>query len=826
MKKLVFLLVWGSLAVFIYSARPKYLDPSQPVEARVEDLISRMSLEEKVSLLSGHGFEVSGIERLHVPPLRMSDGPAGVRWGTSTAFPAPVALAATWDPERVMEVARAMGEELKGKGRNVLLAPCVNIHRIPLGGRNFESYGEDLFLAGKIAAAFVKGVQSRRAIVCVKHYTANNQEWERTRINEIISERALHEIYIPAFRAAIQEGGALCVMAAYNKVNGSYCSDNRHLLIDILKGELGFRGFVVSDWGATHSTVKAAMNGLDLEMPYGRHFGKRLLVAVKKGLVPEEVINDKVRRILYAMLKSGVFDDKKKSADVDWKGHALLARSVAAEAMVLLKNNGILPLRLEKIHTIALVGPNAKYAAAGGGGSAMVKPPYVISPLMAFKTLEKRGIRVLYSAGVEIYGDVLPVEKEYLRSREGTGLIGEYFNNGYLEGRAILKRRDSILYFNWAYDLPDPRLEEGNREHRVSVRWRGFLLPPRSGKYRLKFLCDGGLRVFIRGKLVLNSWDNDNGKRGVSLRKVSVYLPAGKKVPIRIEYSSHPGVSEFKFGWEVPEINLTEQTVELARKADIVIFVGGLSPHLETESRDRETMDIPNQSALIEKIAKANPNTVVVLMGGSPVSLGGWKEKVSAIIQAWYPGQEGGNALLDVLTGRVNPSGKLPFSWYSSLRDCPSMKGYRSGLTVHYSEGVFVGYRYLFTEGIKSVFPFGHGLSYTQFKYSNLKIEKTPGEIVVRLRLKNIGSFPGKEVVQVYISPPKTGVPRPVIELKGFKKIFLKPGEEREVSLIVPVKLLRYYDGGSKKWKLSKGIHKILVGSSSSDIRLKGELEI
>lgn len=827
MKKIFSILAFLSIFTAVFASRPPYSDPNQPINVRISDLLSRMSLQEKISLLSGHGFDVSGIKRLSIPSLKMSDGPAGVRWGISTAFPAPIALAATWDPKTVEEVGKAMGTELRVKGRNVFLAPCVNIHRIPLGGRNFESYGEDPFLAGEIAAAFIKGVQSRKAIACVKHYTANNQEWERTRVDVIVSERALQEIYTPAFRAAVQKGGALCVMAAYNKVNGEYCSENKHLLLDLLKGEMHFKGFVVSDWGATHSTVKAALSGLDIEMPYGVHFGKKLLEAVKEGKVPEKVIDDKVRRILYAMFVSGLFDEKESPPAVDWKKHALLARKVASESMVLLKNNGILPFRLDKIHSIALIGPNAKYPMTGGGGSAMVTPPYSVSPLEAFKKLEKTGIKVFYVPGTEIYGDVLPVESKYLKYKDRSGLLGEYYNNPDLQGEPILKRLDQMLYFHWSYELPDPRLEKGNQHHRVSIRWKGFLLPPATGTYTLKFLCDGGVRVYVDKKLVLNSWDENNRKRRVILRKARVELEAGKKTPIKIEYSSYPGISEFKFAWEVPGENLQDEAVKLAKKADVVVFIGGLSPHFETESHDRETMDIPNQSRLIKRLSKVNPNLVVVLISGSPVTVSDWINRVAAAVEAWYPGQEEGNALLDVLTGKVNPSGKLPFSWYASGKDCPGLKGYKSqDLKARYQEGIFVGYRYLVTKGIKPAFPFGHGLSYTRFEYSDLEIKGNSKGLMVKFTVKNSGSLPGKEVAQVYVSAPRDGVPRPAMELKAFKKISLEPGHKTRVSLFIPMRSLMYFDPRKGQWSLTHGTYTILVGSSSEDIRLKGTVNI
>lgn len=837
-KFLVFFMIFANLAFILLGSKQKpiYLDPSYSIDRRISDLMSRMTLEEKIALLHGEGFEVPDNKRLSIPALKMSDGPAGVRWGKSTAFPAPVAMAATWDPALIEKIGGAMAEELRAKGRNVLLAPCVNIHRIPLGGRNFESYGEDPFLAGKIAEGFIRGLQGKKVIACVKHYVANNQEWNRTKVNVIVSERALQEIYLPAFKRAVKNAGLWCVMAAYNKVNGNYCSENKHLLTDILKGQWGFRGFVVSDWGATHSTVKAALAGLDLEMPYGKYFGRKLYKAVKEGKISEAIINDKVKRILTAMFEAGFFpleaeeeEDKEEISEREiLKENGKLALKAAEEAMVLLKNKGILPLDLKKISSIAVVGPNARYARTGGGGSSMVRPYYKISPLEALRKRLGNKVKIYYAPGVEIKGDILPVDSKYMSYQGKNGLLGEYFNNRALKGKSVMKRIDRELYFNWAYDPPEPKIEQENDGNEFSIRWTGYLLPPVSGKYRLKFLCDGGIRAYLNGKSILKDWKTPARNFSVSLKTVEISLKGGQKYKIKIEYSASWAVSEFKFGWDIPGRDPMEEAVKLSRKADIALVFAGLSPHFETESRDRPDMEIPNQDKLIIEVAKANLKTVVILINGSPVDISRWVDRVAAILEAWYPGQEEGTAILDVLLGKHNPSGKLPFSWFNKLKDCPGFTGYRDkSLKAVYQEGIFVGYRYLDWKGIKPLFPFGYGLSYTTFSYSNLRLyRRSDNTIEVSLHLNNIGKRAGSEVVQVYISPPSRSTSRPLKELKGFKKVFLNPRESKRVRIFINTNDLRYFDSKKNTWVLERGKYSFLVGSSSRDIRLKGEINL
>jgi beta-glucosidase len=797
---------------------------------KIENLISELSLKEKVKMLSGTGFDTPAIERLGIPGLRMTDGPAGARWGKSTAFPSPMSLAASWDSDLIFRVGQAIAEEVKLKNKNVLLAPCVNIHRFPLGGRNFESYGEDPFLAAHTGVAFIKGVQSRNVIATVKHYAANNQEWERFKVNTIVSERTLREIYLPAFKAAVQEAGVYSVMAAYNKVNGHYCSANKILLTDILKDEWGFDGYVVSDWGATHNTVAAANAGLDIEMPYGKHFGDSLIMAVNGGKLSETVIDEKVRRILRIMFRAGLMDATEiqiPEASSIYDSNKSLALEVAEKGIVLLKNDqSMLPLQKDDLKSIAIIGPNAANAISGGGGSSMVRPFYRVSPLDGIKNYLGNDVQLYYASGPAMDGDILPVESTYLfqKDKKSHGLTGEYFKFEDFEAEPVFSRIDRQLHFNFGYNAPESEMEALDDGNKYSIRWTGLLKAPATGTYDLKLQCDGGVRLFVDGQLLFEDMDN----KSVKLRTGKIHLTKNHFYDIKIEYVSSWGVSEVKFGWDIPGVNRIKEAVDVARKADVVILVTGLSNHFESESGDLKRFTFPEQDKFIKAIAAANPNTVVVMYNGSPYSIKEWVQRVPAMLEAWYGGQEQGNALAHVLFGEYNPSAKLPFSMISDSVDCPAFAGYQSStLGSNYSEGVFVGYRYLDKNGIHPIFPFGHGLSYTSFQYSNLRAEvMSDGNVQVSLTIKNTGKRDGTETVQFYVSDPESSVLRPVQELKAFQHLRLKAGEETQLSLRLNSTAFAFYSETQKSWVVEPGKFIIKAGSSLRDIRLEQLVEI
>lgn len=800
-------------------------DPA--TEKSINDLISQMTLEEKVKLLAGKEMDTFPIERVGIPALKMTDGPVGLRFGRATAFPSSISMAASWDADLLNKIGWALARETKGKGRDMLLGPCINIHRVPMGGRNFESFGEDPYLSGRMAVSYIKGVQAEKVIATVKHYACNNQEWERGSINVIVDERALREIYLPAFEAAIKEGGSWSIMPAYNKVNGFHCTENDHLQNEILKGEWGFKGFSVSDWGATHSTVNAANFGLDVEMPDRAFFNQKLVEAVKNGQVKESVVDDKVRRVLRAMFFAGLFDKNSASdsGEVNTPAMKEVALQGARKGIVLLKNDkNILPIDVTKIKSIVVIGPNAAVAKTGGGGSSEVSPFYSISPLEGLKGRIDNKVTVNYSLGCKFDDEVALIPSSaFFTTYNGekvNGLLGEYFNNIDLKGEPVLKRVDKQIGFDWQERAPAPSLDIDN----FSVRWTGKLVPSANREIDLIAMSDDGMRIWLDGKLLLDDWKD----HAPEMKKMPIKVEAGKQYDLRIEYYERTGGAVAKLGWESPK-ELIDEAVAIAKKSDVVIIFGGLSNKFEGEGYDRANMDLPdNQNTLIEKVAAANKNTIVVLNTGAAVAMSKWIDRVPAVVEAWYPGQEGGNAIADVLLGNYNPGGKLPTTFPVKWEDCPAYGNFPGGNgKVTYAEGIFVGYRYFDTKNVKVLFPFGHGLSYTTFGYSNIKITPTTlpdGSFVVDVSadIKNTGTREGAEVAQLYVSDKEASVERPVKELKGFQRVVLKPGETKTVNFRLDKRSMAFYDVNKKDWVAEPGEFEILIGSSSRDIRLKG----
>jgi beta-glucosidase len=713
--------------------RPLYLDASQPVEARINNLLPQLTLEEKVSLVHGNAnFTTAGVPRLGISELWMDDGPLGVREEVgeqfkivgrsddfATAMPATLGLAATWNPELAKAYGSVIGQEAKQRGKNVMLGPSLNIQRTPLCGRNFEYMGEDPFLTSRMGVGYIEGEQAQGVASCAKHFAANNQEFERNSINEIIDERTLREIYLPAFHAAVQEAGVLTVMGAYNLINGQHCCENAHLLNEILKDEWGFKGAVVSDWGGVHQTDLAALNGMDVEMGSHRPYDSNYLAApflagLKSGEFPMSALDDKARRHLYVMFKLNLIHDPAETNAVaavqtplSTKAHQEISRRVAEESFVLLKNEGLLPLDPARIKTIAVIGANAAATFAHGGGSATIKAPYEITALQGISNRLGTGVKIIYAQG---------------------------------------------------YNPP--------------VRMVRMDAKPESEKAEAS---------------------STNAK-------------------------------------------LVAEAVAAAKSADVVIYVGGLNHHggYDTEGADRKDLKLPGgQDELLKEIVKANPKTVVVFNGGGAVEMdSAWFSRAPALLYAWYPGLEGGNALARVLFGDVNPSGKLPCTFPKKLADTPTatLDSYPgTNNTVVYTEGLLVGYRWYETKDIKPLFPFGHGLSYTQFKYSNLKLAQNgdaKSPVTVEFELANTGKRAGAEVAQIYVGPVHPSVSRPLKELKGFKKVFLLPGEKQTVSVTLDPNAFAYYDVDKKDWVAEKGEYKILVGSSSRDLRLDGRFHL
>lgn len=820
-------------------------DQESEIKARVEALLSQMTLQEKVSLFSGKDlWRTVPVERLGIPSIVMTDGPHGVRAsdegtgrivGPATSYPTGISMGASWDPDLVAEVGAALGEETREMGCDILLGPCVNIVRSPLGGRNFETYSEDPHLSGRIGVGYVKGVQSKQIGTSLKHYAANNQEFERNRGNSVVDERTLREIYLPAFETIVKEAKPWTVMCSYNRINGVYASQNTHLLREILKGEWGYEGLVVSDWGANHTSNESVQGGLDIEMPGpAKYYGQLLTEAVINWQVDEKLIDEGVRRILRVILLSGRMDDPVRlpPGSGNTPQHQALARRLAEESITLLKNDGgLLPLNQRPLDTIAVIGPNAAEARIGGGGSSYLEPHYRVSPLEAMKSKLGNKIEIAYERGCD--NTVTPpiFEGDWLVQPSGKhpGLLAEYFNNADLSGVPAATGTARKLEFFWFGHGP----AEGISRDEFSMRLTGKLVPAVSGQYTLVLGNTESCRLYLDGNLLV-----ENNPGHVSIpemrvdqdaisKTVQVDLQAGKAYDLRLEFSKTPGemFAALRLNYILPKPteDPIARAVELARKSDVAVIFAGMPTHFETEGGDRPDMELPGpQVELIRAVAAVNPKTVVVMYAGAPVAMP-WLDAVPAVLEAYYPGQEGGNAVMNVLWGDVNPSGKLPVSFPKRLEDNPAYLYYPGQRDVHYGEGIFVGYRYYDTRGVEPLFAFGHGLSYTTFEYHDLKVAsgKSGEPVTVSLTVGNTGSYSGKEVVQLYVSDRQSSLPRPVKELKGFKKIALKPGESQTVSFTLDQRAFSFYDPYRAGWVTEPGDFEVLVGSSSRDIRLK-----
>jgi beta-glucosidase len=805
-----------------------YMNTKLKIENRVEDLLARMTLQEKIELLGGTGFATKPIKRLGIPELKMSDGPLGVRWEKSTAFPSGICMAATWDTLLINKIGKSIGEELKGKGRDVILGPCVNIARIPMGGRNFESFGEDPYLDSRMAVSYIKGVQSEGVAATVKHFAANNQEFNRMFINVKVSKRALNEIYLPAFKAAVKEAGALCVMAAYNKVNGEYCSENSYLLNKILKGDWKFGGLVMSDWGAVHSSIPTAQNGLDLEMPTGKYLNSKTLTKpVKSDEININTINDKIKRILTVMFKLGLFERQySPNPDlINTKGHQKTAYKAEAEGIVLLKNNNnSLPLNLKAIKSIAVIGPNTAIARTGGGGSSMVSPVYSVSPLEALKNKLPKNIKINYAEGIKLVGDSNPIDNKFLfqpgNNKTLNGLQAEYFDNKNLKGKPVVKRIDEEINFEWGGGSPSSKIPDDN----FSARWTGKLKAPKTGDFLIDVLSDDGVRLFINNKLVIDDW-NDHAAQPNTYK---MHFEEGKFYNIKLEYYEHTGGAVVKLGWRLPNEKLISSAISAAKNSDVALIFAGTSSNFESEGFDRPDLTLPGkQDDLIKKVAEANKNTIVIVTSGSPVLMNKWLDKVNAVVETWFGGDEIGNAIVDVLTGKFNPSGKLPVTFPKEWKDCSAYTTYHKKDSVsNYNDGIFVGYRYFDKENKQPLFPFGYGLSYTKFSFRNLKVKTSGDDFSISFDIKNTGKLKGAEVPQLYIHDSHPVIEKAPKELKRFDRIMLNPGETKTVKFNLTKNDFQYYDPAKNNWAVSPGNYEILIGNSSRNILLKDKIAL
>ena len=806
---------------------PVYQNPKAPLEARVNDLFQRLTPEERLSLLSGTDFTTQPIPRLGIPPMGMADAGQGVRGGMAstqgpaTLFPSGVAMASTWNPELVGRIGKAIGEEAlnKGTGAQVLLGPAVNIQRSPLGGRNGEYFSEDPYLAARLGVGYIQGMQSTGCAACLKHFACNNEEVDRSDVNVRVSERALREIYLPAFEAGVKEGHVWTVMSSYNQINGHHATANHYLLTDVLKRGWGYDGLVMSDWGAVHETVGVVNAGNDLEMPGpGRLSPDKVARALKRGQIAQSAVDENVKRILRTIIRVGLLDGPRRPdhAVVNSPGHQRLTFEAASQSLILLKNDGgLLPLDSARVHSVAVIGPAATDMQFGAAGSPGVQPFYSITPLDGIKTRAGTAMTVNYARGEEI-GSPIPASAF-------TQLRGEYFSNKNLEGAPALVRSDPQIQGDWNTDAPAPGIPREN----FSVRWTGKLTVPVTGRYALSFTADDGCRLFLDGKKLIDHWVESAGFPQV----VSVDLIQGRAYDLKAEYFQAQGKAFAHLDWTVPGSARFSEAVEAARKSDVAIVCVGTAG-TEGEGTDRPSLALPgSQDDLIQAVAAANPRTIVVLNNGTPCRMTGWLAQVPGLVEAWFPGQEGGHALAAVLFGDVNPSGKLPTTLAARREDYPDF-GHFPGSKGHvdYAEGIYVGYRHFDKAQIAPLFPFGYGLSYTTFRYGPLTLSRstlTPtGTITASLAVTNTGKREGAEVVEFYVHDPRPKIDKPVRELKGFQKINLMPGETRTVAFPISPRTLAYCDVPGKQWKADGGDYDIEVGASSRDIRQRARVHL
>ncbi|MEO8813549.1 MAG: glycoside hydrolase family 3 C-terminal domain-containing protein [Caulobacteraceae bacterium] len=819
-------------------------DPARPLEARVEDLLSRLTLAEKVALMAGSAaFTLHGIERLGVPAVRVTDGPTGVRSNegeAATVFPVGVAMAATWNPDLVREVAGAIGREALALNNRVVLAPTINIVRTPLWGRNFETFSEDPFLAGALGCAYVEGLQDEGVGASLKHYAVNNQEERRMTVSAVVDERALREIYLAAFETVVRTANPWTVMASYNRVNGVYATEHDHLINDILKGEWGYDGVVVSDWGAVHSTAPAACGGTDLEMPGPpRWFGDKLLAAARGGAVPAHRIDDAARRMIRLIVRTGALDGAPPpKGELRTRRHRRIAARAAEEAVVLLKNeSALLPLDAGSIRRLAVVGPNAAARRIQGGGSSQVRAGRRTSILQALGELLAGRCEVVHAEG----GDnepVPPAAKPAMFSpdeaRGAAGLTCEYFAARGFDAapfRGGPERQIGKLVAMGAFG--------GTAETLGALRWSGWFWPERDGRHEFSVRAPGEARLTLDGAVLIDDATDgfidrmDVGGAAVVRKIAAADLVAGRGYPVAIDYvrPAEPGT----LSWEYVGIGVRQpaspiaMAAALAASADAAVVVVGAASVSEGEGYDRETLDLPgDQNALVEAVLAANPRTVVVLTNGAPYLLP-WIDHVPAVVEGWLGGEEGPDAVARILFGEAEPSGRLPVTFPRRLEDTPAHPFYPGGEEARYGEGLFVGYRHFDRAAEPPLFPFGHGLTYTRFAYGDIAAPqqvRAGDPVEVSFTLRNVGERAGREVAQLYVRPRGPSVERPVKELKGFAKVSLAPGESRRVTLTLDARAFSWWDPARKRWIAEDGAYDLMVGCSAADTELQATVRL
>lgn len=836
----IFLL--SAFSIQAQSTKEAYKDMNVPIHDRVMDLLSRMTIEEKVSLMT---HNAPGIPRLEIDKYYHGNEALHgvVRPGKFTVFPQAIGMAATWNPNLIHRVSTAISDEARGKwnelgfgrrqldGSSDLLtfwSPTVNMARDPRWGRTPETYGEDPFLSGELGKSFVKGLQGDnpryiKVVSTPKHFAANNEEHNRASCNAIISERDLREYYFPAFEKCIVEGKAQSIMTAYNAINGTPCTINAYLIKKILREDWGFRGYVVSDcsapaWMVTqHKYVKdyegaavlAIKAGLDLECS-NEVYSQPLLNAYYNYRVSEADIDSAVYHLLRGRMLLGLFDDPKQNpynkispSVVGCKKHQELALETARQSLVLLKNeNDFLPLDITKIKSIAVVGINAGRCEFGDYSGTPVNEPVTI--LDGIKKRVGNKVKIIYAPWVSYTMGYEPVHKNFFPD----GVKAEYFNNKNLEGSPSVRREEEIFY-DPANRPPDPFLPTAP----MSARWSGDLQPTISGEYILTLKTDDGCRLYLDGKKLIDSWV----ERPATEDKITVTLEAGKRYRLEIEYFDGGGDSFARLYWKAPDTNIRDR-IELfgeagkaAKECDITIAVLGIDKSIEREGQDRYTLELPvDQQEFIREIYKINPKTIVVLVAGSSIAINWIDKNIPAILEAWYPGEQGGTAVAEALFGDYNPGGRLPLTFFKSMEQLPPFNDYaiKNGRSYQYFTG-------------EPLYEFGYGLSYTKFNYKNLNITDDNENVKIEFAITNVGKYNGDEVAQVYVQYPETGTYMPIKQLKGFQRTYIKKGKTESISIFIPKKELRYWDENSKKFVTPAGKYIFQIGSSSQRIELE-----
>lgn len=797
---------------------------TQEHKDRAAEIVAQMTLEEKIAYIGGYeSWYIRPVERLGLPAIKMVDGPQGVRNNTkSTLYPSGVAAAATWNRDLIHKMGVALGQDSRARGVHILLGPGVNIYRSPLCGRNFEYFGEDPYLAGQIAANYIRGIQSQDVMACIKHFAGNNQEFDRHNVSSDIDERTLYEIYFPAFETAVKEADVASVMTSYNLLNSVHASESKFLNYDVLREQWGFEGLVMSDWTSCYSPLNVATWGVDLEMPLPKCLKPELLhELIETGVLDVRYIDRKCQHIVQTILAYGF--EKREQLDSSIPENNpfsdKVSHDISREAIVMLKNqNGFLPVRKGNV---AVCGPNADKIVTGGG-SGFVTPIVNTSVAQGMASVDSKIHSVLIPSEVKDRLD------ETYTSAEMTerGVKVEIFNNADLEGEPS----SSYVTQNVAISSAAVEAHEDLILENISSRHTFHYTPAKDETLKVYASGNDGIRLYINGECMVDRW----GKFSWNRENFIYSFEQGKDYKFVVEHFNKSGSIGLELQFEALEIS----NPEAVRNADCVIVCLGHSNQTEMENFDR-TFELPQgQLEYLRKVLQLNSNVVVVLNGGGGIEMDSWLPEVKAVLMAWYPGQQGGLAISEIITGKVSPSGRLPMSIEKCLEDNPSYADYHENVDrvrsprinpysrVEYREGIFVGYRGYEKYDIEPLFPFGFGLSYSEFEYSDLKVCQDGDEYIVSLNLKNVGKVQASEVVQLYVGDRESSLVRPAKELKGFEKVSLEPGQTRHVSMRLGQDAFRFYDPFKHQWVVEPGEFDLYVGSSSANIHLTSVVTI